>query len=150
MRTGSRIAVWLIFFWVALAGVLASAPAPWAAEPTAAENQAIRQVIERQLQAFQRDDGEGAFVHAAPSIRAIFGTAERFMAMVRSGYAPVYRPREVEFRRRMEVEGKPAQEVFLVGPDGRPVIALYVMERQADGRWLIAGCYLLPAPDLSA
>lgn len=147
MRTGARVTVWLIFFWLALAAIVA--PAPQAAEPGLAERQAMRQVIERQMQAFQRDDGEGAFAHAAPAIRAMFGTPERFMAMVRSGYAPVYRPREVEFRRSVEFEGKPAQEVFLVGPDGQAVIALYVMERQADGSWLIAGCYLLPAPDRS-
>jgi len=128
--------------------VLAQSDAPGSVEPS--EVSAIRTVIQRQLDAFRADDGETAFGFAAPSIRELFGSADNFMAMVRSGYAPVYRPRAVEFRKMIDVEGMPAQQVYLVGPDGNPVIALYVMERQADGRWLIAGCYLLKAPDISA
>lgn len=114
---------------------------------SAADRLAIRRVIESQLAAFQRDDGPGAFAFASPTIRQIFATPDRFMAMVRSAYQPVYRPREVEFRELASLDGAPAQEVFLVGPDGQPVIALYVMERQSDGSWRINGVYLLKATD---
>jgi hypothetical protein len=111
-----------------------------------ADRLAIRRVIESQLAAFQRDDGPGAFAFASPSIREIFATPESFMAMVKSAYQPVYRPREVAFRELASLAGAPAQEVYLVGPDGRAVIALYVMERQPDGSWRINGVYLLQAP----
>ena len=79
----------------------------------------IRGIIERQLAAFQRDDGATAFGFASPTIRAIFGTPENFMSMVRDGYAPVYRPREVEFQDLADIDGVPTQRVLLVGPDGR-------------------------------
>jgi hypothetical protein len=115
----------------------AQAPAPVAQ---------IRRVIESQLAAFQRDDGPGAFAFASPMIREIFATPENFMAMVKSAYQPVYRPREVAFRELAILEGAPAQEVYLVGPDGQAVIALYVMERQPDGSWRINGVYLLQVP----
>ena len=69
--------------------------------------------------------------------------------MVRKGYAPVYRPREVEFR-ELRVRGNTIQqEVLFVGPDGKPVLALYSMQQQPDGRWRIAGVILLKAPDAS-
>ena len=68
------------------------------------------------------------------------------MAMVKGAYQPVYRPREVAFRDLRLVEGILVQEVFLVGPDGRAVIALYFMERQADGAWRINGVHLLEVP----
>lgn len=108
---------------------------------------AIRGVIERQLQAFQEDDGGTAFSYASPTIQRQFGDAETFMAMVKRGYPAVYRPQTVEFR-DVEVEGGTAlQEVFFIGPDGRPQLALYFMERQEDGSWKINGVRMTEAPD---
>ena len=112
-----------------------------------ADRQAIRMVIEEQLGAFQRDDAQAAFAQATPNIQAIFQTPDRFMAMVRGGYQPVYRPRQVEFRDIIDIDGAPTQRVFIIGPDGAPVMALYPMELQADGTWKIGGCYLIPAAD---
>jgi len=34
------------------------------------------------------------------------------------------------------------QRVELVGPDGVPALAHYVMQRQSDGSWRINGCFL--------
>jgi hypothetical protein len=115
-----------------------------------ADRTAIRQVIEQQIAAFQRDDGTAAFGCAAPSIRSMFGNSENFMRMVRDGYQPVYRPREFQFGEIIEVEGKIAQRLRVVGPDGRLRLALYMMERQPDGSWLIAGCVLLDLAEDSA
>lgn len=111
---------------------------------------AIRDVIQRQLDAFQRDDGVAAFSYASPDIKAMFRDPETFMRMVRTGYEPVYRPREVEFRGLDVHRGQLAQRVLLVGPDNVPVIALYIMEEQPDGTWRIDGCILRPADDTMA
>ncbi len=54
-------------------------------------NAAIQSVISKQLDAFRRDDGPGAFSHASPSIQMMFQSHQRFMAMVQRGYAPLYR-----------------------------------------------------------
>ena len=135
---------------VVLAALCFAAPGQAATQAAGAEEAAaIRSVIEQQLAAFQRDDGAEAFSYAAPGIQRRFQTPEIFMQMVRSGYAPVYRPREVEFR-ELRVRGETIQqEVLFVGPDGKPVLALYTMQRQADGSWKIAGVILLKAPDAS-
>ncbi len=131
-----------------LAGVLAML---WIAAPASAQDTtigeadrgSIRAVIEAQLAAFQRDDGDRAFAYAAPNIRRTFGTAENFMAMVRTGYPPVYRPGKVDFRDLVVVEGVPAQKVLIFGLDGVPVMAVYAMEKQPEGDWKIAGCVLV-------
>lgn len=123
--------------------------APAGAQLSAGDGSAIRSVIEKQIEAFRRDDGEGAFAFAAPSIRAMFGTAAAFMEMVRSSYRPVYRPSAIEFDDLSESDGVIAQRVHLVGPDGKPRTALYIMERQPDGSWRIAGCVLLEEPGRS-
>jgi hypothetical protein len=114
----------------------------WAADLADADRTAIRSVIENQLAAFQQDDGTTAFSYAAPPIKQKFGNPATFMRMVRSGYAPVYRPRSVEFADMTEIAGSPAQRVVVVGPDGFTYLAVYIMERQLDGRWLIGGCIL--------
>jgi hypothetical protein len=124
------------------------APAVPAAELTPADRTLIRQVIEDQIQAFRNDDGERAFSFAAPGIRTMFGTPERFMAMVRGSYPQVYRPREVAFRELQVIEDEIVQPVTMVGPDGVPVVAIYKMEWQEGDRvWRINGCFLLPSPD---
>ena len=134
---------WLIV-WVFF-GAITTAPAV-ADEDTFgladADRMAIVQAIDSQLQAFQRDDGDGVFSMASPGIRSVFGNAATFMTMVRTGYPSVYRPRQVRFLDIVDYHGRPTQRVFVVGPDGKAVVALYLMERQMDGRWLIDGCVL--------
>jgi hypothetical protein len=114
------------------------------------DRQAIRSIIQNQMQAFQKDDGERAFSYATPMIHDLFRTADNFMAMVKGGYMPVYRPRQVEFRDIVDFQGQLTQRVRVVGPDGKPVTALYFMERQPDGSWLINGCMLTEDDDISA
>lgn len=132
---------------VLLATILAGPPVSAEETVPPADAALIRELIEGQLAAFQKDDELAAFGLASPDIRRMFGTSERFMSMVKGGYGAVYRPREVEFRELTIENGQPSQQVFLVGPDGQPVIARYSLERQPDGRWLIDGCVLLKAPD---
>jgi hypothetical protein len=146
MRARTRTASFLIALFVVAA--------PWLARPlhaedlTAADRGAIRAVVGDQLAAFQRDDGAAAFAFASPGIQAQFGTIDNFMTMVRAGYQPVYRPREVAFGDvTIDDGGRIVQRVLLVGPDGAPVTALYTMEQQPDGSWRIAGCTLARAPD---
>jgi len=126
-----------------LAGSIAGAQAQEAG------SQAIRAVIEQQLEAFQRDDGAGAFSFAAPIIKRKFGSPEVFMQMVRQGYDPVYRPTSREFRQTTVMADRAVQEVLLVDRAGKAWLARYFMERQADGTWQIAGVRLEELPEVS-
>ena len=103
---------------------------------------AIRQVIARQLDAFQRDDEAEAFSYASPSIQAQFKTPGEFMRMVRTGYEAVYRPRSTRFLEPFVLDGQVVQPLEVLAPDTSVVVAFYLMERQADGTWRISGCVL--------
>jgi hypothetical protein len=122
-----------------LIGLAATAEAQ--ADMSEADRAAIRQVIEAQVDAFRRDDGDAAFGLASPAIQGMFGTSEIFMDMVRQGYQPVYRPQEFDFREIVTLDGQVTQKVHVVGPDGRPVTAIYPMRQLPDGtlahRWLL-------------
>jgi hypothetical protein len=118
------------------------APAQDAVAP--ADARAVRATIEAQLDAFRRDDAARAFSLATPGIRATFGDAETFMDMVRSSYAVVYRPSSVTFEAPLIVRGELVQPVRLADAAGRIWLAIYPMQRQADGRWLTNGCQLTP------
>jgi hypothetical protein len=122
------------------------APAVARAQVSEADQAAIRQVIEAQLAAFQHDDGPAAYGFASPTIQQKFVNPDIFMQMVRSGYPAVYRPQEVEFRELAQENGLLLQHVYLVGHDGRPVMAVYEMQRQPDGSWRINGCWLAQVP----
>lgn len=110
----------------------------------------IRNVIEGQMAAFLRDDAVKAFSYANPMIQRMFGTPDRFLSMVREGYAPVYRPSDVAFGALTPEDGKWIQAVSVIGPDGQLALALYTMEQQPDGSWLIAGCVLTKPPGAGA
>jgi hypothetical protein len=134
---------------LALAALLAATPVCAQERPadlSPADRGAIEAVITRQIAAFQRDDGDTAFGFASPVIQGMFLTPERFMAMVRGGYQPVYRPREYHFARLTYLGDALVQYVAIIGPDGAPVVAAYTMEQQQDGSWRIAGCELLMLP----
>ncbi len=120
------------------------------ADVGAADRAEIQHVIGNQLDAFQHDDGARAFGFASPNIQSMFGNATRFMAMVRQGYPPVYRPQSVRFDDLVTMDGRLVQRVTLIGPDGRPVVALYTMEHESDGSWRIDGCALTKSDDVGA
>jgi hypothetical protein len=122
---------------------------PAGAQTSDADQAAIRQVIQSQMAAFQKDDGPTAYGYASPTIQQKFGNADIFIEMVKTGYPAVYRPREVEFRALKAENGRLLQEVFVIGPDGKPALAIYEMQRQPDGSWRINGCWLTAAPDQS-
>ena len=126
---------------VALLALLC-ASAAWAGD-----EESIRGVISDQMAAFRRDDAAGAYSFATPKIQQQFGNADIFLEMVRTGYRAVYRPSSVEFLELVTVEGQLVQRVYVIGPDGRPRIALYIMERQPDGSWKIDGCILTESDD---
>jgi hypothetical protein len=138
----------MAFRFLALLTLIVSLAVTASAQPVVSpdDQTAIRDVIKGQVDAFRRDDGDAAFGYASPMIQGMFGRSDVFMDMVRQGYPPVYRPRAFDFREIVELHGEIAQKVHVVGPDGRPVTAVYPMTRLPDGSWRINGCYLL-APD---
>lgn len=110
---------------------------------------AVRNVIQSQLDAFNRDDGNAAFGFAAPAIQARFQTVETFMAMVRTAYSPVYRSAAAEFGLLSASGDHVIQEVVVTGQDGQVALAVYRLGRQPDGSCKIEGVTLQPLPDLN-
>ena len=108
-----------------------------------AEVSSAQSAIDRQLKAFQADDGALAYSFAAPNIKRIFPTVEAFMGMVTQGYAPVRKPQSYSFGKVQEMSPTSiVQQVILVGPDGKTYEAVYTLEMQPDGTHLITGCSL--------
>jgi hypothetical protein len=135
----------LIAFCIAVVVVAAAVPA--SADPVAAADaRAVRGVVAAQLDAFAHDDAARAFSYAAPEIQAMFGTPERFVAMVRAGYPAVYRAAGATFlvaeRRGDEI----VQRVHVSDAAGAVWLATYRLERQRDGAWRIRGCDVERAP----
>jgi hypothetical protein len=109
---------------------------------TAASSRAI---VERQFDAFLRDDGQAAYALAAPAIKGMFSDADQFMAMVRDHYAPVYRHRSADFGAFKESGDEASLEATLVDNDNVVWTALYSFRRVSNGDWLISGCILAKA-----
>nr|RAV92019.1 DUF4864 domain-containing protein [Aerococcus mictus] len=102
-------------------------------------------VISSQIEAIGLDDADAAYSYAAPAIQGLFTRPDIFMNMVRQGYAPLVRPKRVEFGKSAGSDGKIAQHVHIVDSDGVAWAALYTLEQQPDGTIKITGCSLLKA-----
>ena len=126
-----------------LAGAMAlAATRPALAQDSGGDRAAIQGMIQDQISAFQRDDGPAAYRHASPTIQGLFPSIDQFMAMVRGGYMPVYRPQSVVFGQLKQGPTGPVQEVFITGPDGQQWLAEYTLQQQPDGTWRINGVRL--------
>lgn len=119
--------------------IIALAAPAWADDDVAAAQSAIR----GQVEAISHDDGETAYGYASPRIQSLFGDPDTFMAMVRSGYAPLYRHKSFDFGEGRAEDGVIIQQAHIVDADGVPWDALYTLERQPDGSMKITGCSLV-------
>lgn len=115
-----------------------------------AGTQAAQSSIDAQLKAFIADDNALAYSYAAPNVKKIFPTLDIFMNMVTRGYQPVQKPLSYSFG-KSEWTGANAiaQQVFVVGPDGKDYEALYTLELQPDGVWRITGVSFRAAKTVS-
>lgn len=111
---------------------------------------AVRAVIQAQINAFKKDDAETAYSFAAPGIQQMFGSPEVFIGMVKNGYGPIYRPLRIEFGKASRAADGVMQIVKIVGLDGKKILAYYLMQRQGDGSWKIAGVQTEDAPEENA
>jgi ABC-type molybdate transport system substrate-binding protein len=118
-----------------------------AAEPrlSKSEWQAIKNVISQQLAALKAGNADKAFSYAAPGIRAQFGDAATFIAMVREAYSPLLLARYTEFLEGAVIDGMVIQPLRLIGSDNTVRVALYTMEKQENGIWRISGCRVAPS-----
>ena len=110
-----------------------------------ADWKAMQTIIAEQRAALVAGDGDKAFSYATPAIRAQFGDAQAFMEMVRTGYAALLTARYVEFLQGAVIDGTVVVPLRLVDSDNTVRVALYVMERQSNGGWRIAGCRIAPS-----
>jgi hypothetical protein len=140
-RATTRLSFLLAFAIFVMAALMA---VPAHADPVSpTDTKAVRAVVEAQLDAFAADDAKRAFSYAAPALREMFGTPDRFMAMVRGGYPVVYRPASVTFLNPEWVQGQLVQGVHLTDSSGVLWLATYRLERQRDKSWRISGCEVL-------
>ena len=112
--------------------------------PLLAQDRAdIPDVIRGQIAAFEASDVTTAFGFASPTIRGMFGSAERFGRMVETGYPMVWRPAEVQFLDQREEFGLLVQRVLIQDAAG----ALHVLEYQmvpSGESWLVNGVRFAP------
>lgn len=105
---------------------------------------AIRAVVERQLQAFQRNDAVTAFSLACPELQHQLRQPHTFLEMIKINYQPIYSPRAVIFEGIVYVQQRPTLQMMLMTQGGNLVRGLFMMQQQSDLGWRVAGCQLLP------
>ena len=145
MRRALVILAWVVWLVATGLGPTAAASAAGAADVPERDARNVRTVIQAQLAAFAADDAKRAFSYATPKVREMFGSADKFIEVVREAYPAVYRHETVAFLKPELADGMLLQGVHLTDGEGVLWLALYRMERQRDRSWRISACQLLPA-----
>ncbi|MCY6380833.1 DUF4864 domain-containing protein [Hoeflea prorocentri] len=103
-----------------------------------------RGIVEQQITAFLSDDIDTAYSFAAPAIKRLYPEPQRFLEMVKRNYQPVYRPGNYAFGRALsDTDGDTiALELLITGPKGKDWRAIYVLNRQDNGKFQISGVQL--------
>ena len=83
--------------WVAVTCLPLPSAAADPPDVPAGDARGVREVIQAQFDAFAADDAKRAFSYATPQLREAFGSADRFIEVVRSAYPVVYRHATVGF-----------------------------------------------------
>ena len=103
----------------------------------------IRQLVEKQLQAFQQNDGNTAFSLTSPTIQQKFQQTESFMAMIETKYHALVSPRSIMFRGFTLISNYPALVLMIMDRDGNLAQGVFIMQHQPDYSWRIHGYELM-------
>ena len=102
----------------------------------------IRQLVEKQIQAFQENDEDTAFALTSPTIQKRFQPKD-FVAKIAAKYNPIIEPRSIMFRGFTLIEDFPALVYTIMDREGELNQGIFVMQHQPDYSWRIHGYELL-------
>ena len=137
-------------FWLPLGSSTAVAAEQAQPQPLSrSDRNAIQSVITQQIKALMSDDNAAAFAMTAPEVRRQFAGPDAFADMVRKGFEPLLRNQSTAFLEAAIIDEDVIQPMRIVVREGSVLIALFSMERQANGDWRVFGCQLAPS-DLQA
>jgi uncharacterized protein DUF4864 len=129
--------------WLGLAAVLGIGIPARAQQD--ADAKAAADSILRQLEAFRRDDYDGAYAFASEDIQQAFDRVS-FERMVRSGYPEIAHSSSAAVSRAdVAREGHVHIRMKVKGTNGNTVEALYDMVRESAG-WRVNGVVTRPDP----
>ena len=103
---------------------------------------AIRQLIEKQLSAFQQKDEATAFALTSPTIQQKYGQND-FINTIEADYDAIIKPRSIMFRGFTLVANYPALVSVIMNRAGELFQGIFVVQHQPDYSWRIHGYELL-------
>jgi hypothetical protein len=98
----------------------------------------IRQLIEKQLQAFQANDLATALSFTSPQIQRNF-TLQKFSQTISDQYGALLKPRSVMFRGFTLVNNFPALIAMIMDREGSLVKVIFIVQHQQDYNWRVHG-----------
>ena len=101
------------------------------------ESAAIIAVVQAQLEAFAVDDAETAFEMASDETKAVVGSPQALLGVVREWYPALYRPQKAEFSSAEVMGGNALQEVTITDDNGVVWIAIFLMTLDDHASWKI-------------
>ncbi len=106
----------------------------------------MRVLVQSYLWAISNRQADMVFLTAADSVTSVYSTPEALLRRMAKIHRPVVGGSLVRFDGVSIRDSGPVQSVYIKDELGRQWWASYLLEKQADGMWKIAGCVIMPAP----
>jgi hypothetical protein len=140
----SAAVAWSLLFSAVLMGAVYAFGPPQAKPSRAAVSQLVQQVVQQQLQALASQDAMQAFALADTDLRTQFGSADAFLATVRTQYPMLMHSSSVLFFKPQTNGTSALQKVRMSDDEGSSWTLTYLLNRQQDNQWRISGCVVTP------
>ena len=102
----------------------------------------IRQLVEKQLQAFKKNDWDTAFSLTSPSIQNKLEPSS-FITTIKQKYNAIVDPRSIMFQGFTLIDDYPALTSMIMDQNGQLTQGIFIVEYQHGFDWCICGYKLL-------
>lgn len=102
----------------------------------------IRQLIEKQLQAFRQQDENTAFALTSPTIQYKY-KQNNFIQTLESEYGAIVKSRSIMFQGFTLVNNYPALVSMIMNHQGELTQGVFIVQHQPDYSWRIHGYQLI-------
>jgi hypothetical protein len=130
----------IVFCWMSVAAAVSM---------DVVDAKAISTVVQKQLDAFANDDAKSAFALSGAATQIQIGSPDNFLRLIKKYYYPIYRHQVAYLLMPEIIDGNIIQVVRLTDHNNHVWVAIYRMQRAADGNWKIDGCQLLETTSIS-
>jgi hypothetical protein len=134
----------MVAFFTMLIALLVGSPVIAQSAVEDRDLKAVQSVIRHQITALKSGDYQSAYSFAAPNVKRAFPSVKNFIAMVQTGYKPLYQHSSYVFGKNTVSKGEVYQELIIADDSRQLWQFIYTLSQQQDKSWKVTNVVMYP------